>query len=123
MTAADGTLLAERAEGIATVAHTLAYCHAVERIAGTEVPWAAGLVRVVHAELERLACHLDVILRLADSAGLAVATARFGWHKEQVLRLVSQLCGSRFGRGVIVPGGVRRRPGWRPATCSRRSAS
>ena len=69
MTAADGTLLAERAEGIATVAHTLAYCHAVERIGGTEVPWAAGLIRVVHAELERLACHLDVILRLADSAG------------------------------------------------------
>jgi len=110
MTAADGTLLAERAEGIAAVAHTLAYCHAVERIAGTGVPWAASLIRVVHAELERLACHLDVILRLADSAGLAVATARFGWHKEQVLRLVSQLSGSRFGRGVIVPGGVRQAP-------------
>jgi len=107
MTIADGVLLAERTEGIATVAHTLAYCHAVERMAGAEVPWAAGLIRVVHAELERLACHLDVILRLADAAGLAVATARFGWHKEQVLRLVSELCGSRFGRGVVVPGGVR----------------
>ena len=107
MTIADGVLLAERTEGIATVAHTLAYCHAVERMAGAEVPWAAGLIRVVHAELERLACHLDVILRLSDAAGLAVATARFGWHKEQVLRLVSELCGSRFGRGVVVPGGVR----------------
>jgi formate hydrogenlyase subunit 5 len=107
MTIADGVLLAERTEGIATVAHTLAFCHAVERMAGAEVPWAAGLIRVVHAELERLACHLDVILRLADAAGLAVAAARFGWHKEQVLRLVSELCGSRFGRGVVVPGGVR----------------
>lgn len=114
MTTADGTLLAERAEGIATVAHTLAYCHAVERIAGTQVPWAAALIRVVHAELERLACHLDVILRLADAAGLAVATARFGWHKEHVLRLVSQLCGSRFGRGVVVPGGVGQAPGLPP---------
>ena len=28
MTPADGVLLAERAEGIATVAHALAYCHA-----------------------------------------------------------------------------------------------
>ena len=27
------------------------------------------------------------------------ATARFGWHKERVLRLVSRACGSRFGRG------------------------
>ena len=29
MTAADGVLLAERAEGIASVAHALAFCHAV----------------------------------------------------------------------------------------------
>jgi formate hydrogenlyase subunit 5 len=110
MTGADGLLLAERSEGIASVAHALAYCHALEQLAGSEVPWTAALIRTVHAELERLACHLDVIVRLADGAGLAVATARFGWHKEQVLRLVSQLCGSRFGRGVVVPGGVRRLP-------------
>jgi len=110
MTAADGVLLAERVEGTATVAHALAYCHALERIAGAEVPWTAALVRVLHAELERLACHLDVAVRLADAAGLAVATARFGWHKEHVLRLVGRACGSRFGRGVVVPGGVSRLP-------------
>jgi formate hydrogenlyase subunit 5 len=106
LTAADGTLLAERAEGIASVAHALAYCHAVETIAECEVPVAAALVRVVHAELERIANHLDVATRLADAAGLAVATARFALHKERVMRLVGQLCGSRFGRGVILPGGV-----------------
>src|SRR6204780_5525498 len=92
MTAADGLLLAERVEGTATVAHALAYCHALERICGAEVPWTAALVRVLHGELERLACHLDVAVRLADAAGLAVATARFGWHKEEVLRLGSRLC-------------------------------
>jgi formate hydrogenlyase subunit 5 len=110
MRADDGVLLAERTEGVASVAHALAYCQAIERIAGTDVPWAAALCRTIHAELERLACHLDVIVRLADGAGLAVATARFGWHREQVLRLVSQLCGSRFGRGVVVPGGISARP-------------
>jgi Ni,Fe-hydrogenase III large subunit len=102
----DGVLLAERAEGIATVAHALAYCHAVETIAGCEVPREAALVRVVHAELERVANHLDVAMRLADAAGLAVATARFALHKERVMRLVSVLCGNRFGRGVVVPGGI-----------------
>jgi formate hydrogenlyase subunit 5 len=106
----DAVLLAERTEGIASVAHALAYCQAIERMAGTQVPWAAALVRTLHAELERLACHLDVIVRLADGAGLAVATARFGWHKEQVLRLVGMACGSRFGRGVVVPGGVAANP-------------
>jgi formate hydrogenlyase subunit 5 len=103
---ADGVLLAERTEGVASVAHALAYCHAVEQVAGAQVPWAAALVRVLHAELERIAAHLDATARLADAAGLAVATARFGLHKENVLRLVSRMCGSRFGRGVVVPGGV-----------------
>ncbi|MGH3410842.1 MAG: hypothetical protein ACRDRJ_51355, partial [Streptosporangiaceae bacterium] len=86
--------------------HALAFCHAVETIVGCEVPPAAALVRVVHAEFERIANHLDVAMGLADAAGLAVATARFALHKERVMRLVSGLCGSRFGRGVVVPGGV-----------------
>jgi formate hydrogenlyase subunit 5 len=115
MTIADGVLLAERAEGIASVAHALAFCHAVEEIAGCEVPREAALVRVVHAELERIANHLDVAMRLADAAGLAVATARFALHKERVLRLVSGLCGSRFGRGVIAVGGVSALPRKSPA--------
>ena len=115
MTAGDGVLLAERAEGIASVAHALAYCHAVEAIAGCAIPREAALVRVAHAELERIANHLDVAVRLADAAGLAVATARFALHKERVLRLVSAMCGSRFGRGVVVPGGVSAFPRKRPA--------
>jgi formate hydrogenlyase subunit 5 len=109
MPVADGVLLAERTEGIASVAHALAFCHAAEAIAGCQVPARAALIRVVHAELERIANHLDVAVRLADAAGLAVATARFALHKERVMRLVSELCGNRFGRGVVVPGGVA---GW-----------
>ncbi len=102
----DGALLAERVEGIATVAHALAYAHAIESLCETKAPSTAGYVRVLHAELERIANHLDVALRLADAAGLAIAVARFGWHKERVLRLIGGMCGSRFGRGVVVPGGV-----------------
>jgi formate hydrogenlyase subunit 5 len=115
LTAADGILLAERVEGIASVAHALAYCQAIERITGCQPPRAAQLIRVLHAELERVANHLDVAVRLADAAGLAVATARFGWHKERVLRLIARLCGSRYGRGVVVPGGVGGLPHARPA--------
>ncbi|MGH3156261.1 MAG: NADH-quinone oxidoreductase subunit C [Streptosporangiaceae bacterium] len=106
MPVADGVLLAERTEGIASVAHALAFCHALEAITGCQVPTEAALIRVVHAELERVANHLDVAVRLAGAAGLAVATARFAVHKERVMRLVGELCGSRFGRGVVVPGGV-----------------
>jgi Ni,Fe-hydrogenase III large subunit len=115
MTPADAVLLAERTEGVASVAHALAFSHAVEQVAGCEPPATAQLVRVLHAELERIANHLDVAVRLADAAGLAVATARFALHKERVMRLVSRLCGSRFGRGVVVPGGVSSAPLLPPA--------
>lgn len=107
---ADGVLVAESVEGIASVAHALAFCHAVETISATQVPPRAQYLRVVYAELERIANHLDVAMRLADAASLAVATSRFGWHKEQIMRLTSRLCGNRFGRDVVVPGGVRSAP-------------
>ena len=106
-TTADGVLVAERVEGIASVAHALAFSHAVEAIAGVRPPTRARIVRVLLAELERLANHLDATMKVADTAGLAVATARFGARKETVLRVESQLTGSRFSRGVVVPGGVR----------------
>jgi formate hydrogenlyase subunit 5 len=115
LTLPDGVLLAERTEGIASVAHALAFCHAAERIAGCTPPAAAALVRVLHAELERIANHLDVAVRLADAAGLAVATARLALHKERIMRLISRMCGSRFGRGVVIPGGVAALPRLSPA--------
>jgi formate hydrogenlyase subunit 5 len=110
MTPDTGVLLAERVEGTASVAHALAFAHACEALADATAPPAAALIRVLHAELERAASHLDVIMRLCDAAGLAVATSRFAWHKERVLRLIGRLCASRFGRGIAVPGGVRALP-------------
>jgi Ni,Fe-hydrogenase III large subunit len=61
---------------------------------------------LVHTELERVAVHLDSIIRHTEGAGQAVAYARMSLHKEGVLRLRARLCGHRFGRGVVVPGGV-----------------
>lgn len=108
LTPADGVLVAERVEGIASVAHALAFSHAIESAAHEPaVGEQAALFRVVWAELERIANHLDVATKLCDAAGLAVATSRFGWHKEMTMRIMSRLTGSRFGRGAVVPGGVR----------------
>ena len=80
---------------------------AVERAAGVQPPPAAERWRAVYAELERLACHFDVIAKEAETTALYVGQARFQILKEQVMRLRAQLTGSRFARGVIVPGGVR----------------
>jgi Ni,Fe-hydrogenase III large subunit len=104
----DGVLLAERVEGTASVAHAVAYCQALETLGGLEVPPRAALVRAVHAELERVASHLDSVARNTEGAGQSVAYARMTLHKERVQRLRALLCGHRFGRGVVVPGGVAR---------------
>ncbi|HTW06207.1 MAG TPA: NADH-quinone oxidoreductase subunit C [Acidimicrobiales bacterium] len=113
MAPADGVLLAERVEGVAAVAHALAYCQALEGGA-TELPRGALLARVLHAEMERIANHLDSMMRHTDAAGQAVANARLAWHKERLLRLRAALCGHRFGRGVIVIGGVAGPPALAP---------
>jgi Ni,Fe-hydrogenase III large subunit len=106
----NGVLLAERIEGVAAVAHAVAYCEAIEKIAGTEPPVAANCVRVLHAELERIVNHLDSTIRHAEAARQAVAYSRLTIHKERLMRLRARLCGSRFGRSVVVPGGVSGAP-------------
>jgi formate hydrogenlyase subunit 5 len=110
----DGVLLAERVEGVASVAHALAFCQAVEQLAQVVLPAPAALVRVLHAELERVANHLDSVIHHTEGAGQAVAYARMSLHKERVLRLQARLCGHRFGRGAVVPGGVAGAPRIRP---------
>jgi len=107
MSAQDGVYVAERIAGIASVAHACAYSQAVERALGVAVTPAAERWRAIHAELERIACHLDVVAKQAETAALYVGHARFAILKERIMRLRAWLCGSRFGRGVLVPGGVR----------------
>ncbi len=102
-----GGYLAERVAGISSVAHAIAFAQAVERATGIEPPPAAALWRTILAELERVANHLDVAARLAEDPALAVGQARFAILKEDILRMQAELTGSRFGRGVVVPGGVR----------------
>ena len=99
--------VAERVAGIASCAYATAFCQAVERAVGIEPPRRAQQWRAIHCELERMACHLDVIAKEAETTALYVGQARFQILKESVQRLRARLTGSRFGRGAIIPGGVR----------------
>lgn len=103
--------VAERVAGIASVAWATAFAQAVERAFGFEAPPRAQRWRAVLGETERIANHLDVIAKEAETASLHVGQARFLIHKENVLRLQAALTGSRFARGAVVPGGVRHEGG------------
>jgi formate hydrogenlyase subunit 5 len=103
----DGARVAELVAGVASCAYATAFSEAVERALGVSPPRRAECWRAVHCELERMACHLDVIAKEAETTALYVGQARFQILKEWVMRLRARLTGSRFGRGAIVPGGVR----------------
>jgi formate hydrogenlyase subunit 5 len=100
-------LVAERVSGTSSVAHALAFSHAVESLADTEVPPRARSIRRILAELERLYNHLEVTVRECEDASLAVAQAQFAVLKERLHRLAGAVVGNRYLRGAIVPGGAR----------------
>ncbi len=103
----QAVLLAERVSGTATIAHSTAFCSAVERALQIPVPPAAAWMRVLAAELERLYNHVDIIARLCEDASQSIAQAQFATFKEDILRYNTILSGSRFLRGVNTVGGVR----------------
>ncbi len=102
-----GTLLAERVSGVGGIAHSLAYCQAVEAAAGCVVPSRAQWLRVVLAELERLYNHLHYLGYLCHTTTLKVGEAEGKLLEERAKQINAQLTGSRFLWGVITPGGLR----------------
>jgi formate hydrogenlyase subunit 5 len=104
----QGMVLAERVSGVGSFAHGLAYCQAVERAAGCRVPPRARMLRTLLAELERLYNHLHYLGHLADTTTLKVGNAEGKLLEERAKQINARLTGSRFLRGLLTPGGLRR---------------
>ena len=100
-------LVAERVSGTSSIAHALAFSHAVEALAETALPPRAEAIRRILAELERLYNHLEVTVRECEDASLAVGQAQFAALKERLHRLAGAVVGNRYLRGAVVPGGTR----------------
>jgi Ni,Fe-hydrogenase III large subunit len=98
--------LAERISGDTTIGHSLAYCQALETLAGTEAPRRARFLRIILLEMERLYNHIADFGMLANDTGFAFAHAHCFRLRERLLRLNKQLTGNRLLRGGVTPGGV-----------------
>lgn len=97
--------LVEVIAGDTSVAHAWAWSAAVEALAGLEVAEPVRDAREVMLELERVAMHLAGLSGLALDIGALQAATTWQRLRTTVINTSMRLCGSRFGRTAIRPGG------------------
>jgi Ni,Fe-hydrogenase III large subunit len=96
----------ETLAGDTSIGHATAYCQALESLAGCDPSPRAHALRAVSLELERLANHTGDLGALAMDAGFLPTSAFCGRLRGDFLNASGLICGSRFGRGMVRPGGV-----------------
>ena len=82
------------------------YCLAVEKMLGTEVPKRAEYIRILVAELQRIASHLLFFGTYAIDLGAFTPFLYAFQDREQILRLFEELSGARLLYNYIWIGGV-----------------
>ena len=99
--------LAECAAGDSSVAHATALCVLRERLLGLGgLSERTQRLRRVGLELERLANHCGDLGAIAGDTGFLPTSSWNGRIRGDFLNLTASLCGNRFGRGLLAPGGV-----------------
>ncbi|MDP1824100.1 MAG: hydrogenase [Archangium sp.] len=100
------TPLVETIAGDTTIGHAWAFCAALEKLAGCELDEDTELARAFVLELERVAMHLAGLAGLAADVGFLQGASTYGRLRTTAINTTMRLCGSRFGRSALRPGGL-----------------
>jgi len=101
-------VMTDRLDYLNTMGNNLVYCLAVEKLVDLDVPPRAQTVRVIMAELQRIASHLVWLATHAlDLAAMTVFLFAFR-EREMILDIMEMCSGQRMMTTYFRPGGLWR---------------
>ena len=117
LTFMQGPTNVTRMDYVSPIANELVFSMATERLLGIDgdIPERAVWIRMLMAELSRMASHLLFLATNGMDLG-AVSMMIYGWReREEVLRFMQSVTGLRMNHNYVRPGGVAADlpPGWR----------
>ena len=99
--------LTDRLDYVASMTNNQAYVIACEKLTETEVPERAMYLRVIAAELQRIASHLVATGFLLNDLGAFATPLMYCFReREKILDLFEMLCGARITMTYMRVGGV-----------------
>jgi len=104
----DVVRIAESISGDETVANAVAFCNAIEQISGEKIPERAIFIRTILLEMERIYSHLGDIAGMCVDVAYPVGASAFFTLREEILRKNKELTGSRFMKGIVSIGGIKK---------------
>ncbi|MDP4117451.1 MAG: NADH-quinone oxidoreductase subunit D [Bacteroidota bacterium] len=96
----------DRMDYLAAMGNEFGYAVAVEKLLGIEVPERVNYIRVIMAELQRIASHLVAIGTYAVDIGAFTPLLFCFRDREMILSLFEMTCGARMLYNYIWVGGV-----------------
>lgn len=101
-------VMTDRIDYLNTIGNVLVYCLAIEKLAGLDVPPRAKAIRVILAELQRIASHLVWLgTHALDLAAMSVFLYTFR-EREAILDILEICSGQRMMTTFFRPGGLWR---------------
>jgi NADH-quinone oxidoreductase subunit D len=99
--------LTDRLDYISPMSNNMGYCLAVEKLAGIKVPERAEYIRVIIAELQRLANHCIAVGSFLNDCGAYYTPFMYTFReREKILDLFDMVCGQRMTYNYMRIGGV-----------------
>lgn len=104
----DFVYYTDRMDYLSSMSNNLGYCLTVEHMLGLEIPERAQVIRVIMAEMQRIASHLFwLATHVLDVSGTGMSLLMYATReRERILDLFEMVCGARLTVSYIRIGGV-----------------